>query len=1314
MAGKADFVEPVEAIPVSSNGHARVRAWRARADVALANPNVRFGQWVAAGLLGFLGLVGFVFPTPTSVLFLGAILGMLSALVALGIVLVYRANRIINFAAGDLGAVAGVLAVSLIVGPKWPFWPSLFAGLAAGVAMGAVVEFLFVRRFSRSPRLILTVATIGIATIMQGLQLIVPTWFGYDIAPQDFPQPFSWTMRWDPLIFRGGHLMVLLAVPLIGAGLAAFFRFTRWGRAVRASAESADRALLLGIPVRRIGTLVWVLAATLSALASVLRAPIVGVPIGQVLGPALLLRALAAAVIGRMENLTVTFFAAIGLGMIEQAVFWDTGRTLFADAVLFAVIMAALLIQRRHGARAEDTGRSTWEAVREIRPIPPELRNTPEVKWGLAGAAGAAGLFLVLYPLTLGPGRVNLFSFGVLTAMLGTSLIVLTGWAGQISLGQWAFAGVGGAVAGTMAQHEWNILIALLVAAVVGAAVSIALGIPSLRIRGPFLAVATLSFALASNSYFLNREFFGWVPQPGRITRPELFGKFDLESEYTFYFFVLVLFGLVLVAVRSMRRSRAGRVILAGRENERGAQAFGVSVMRSRLVAFAAAGFIAALMGAILVFHQHTMFDSPLRPENSLRLFSIVVFGGLGSVTGVLISAAFFTFFDFFVKTAEVRLITSGAGLLLVLLAFPGGVGQIVYDTRDRLLRGVARRRGIVVPSLVADLRVDDEGNPVVDVDADSDERRESSGWVQVIAAVRRALTWRPRARAGPTPSAPAGTLLQVRGLDVAYGQTQVLFGVDFDVREGEILALLGTNGAGKSTLLNAVAGIVEARAGSVMFQGRDITATPANRTVAEGVVLVPGGRGVFPTLTVEENLDLAGWLFRRDPEHVVRAREFVLDAFPILRERWNQRAGNLSGGEQQMLTLGQAFIARPKLLMIDELSLGLAPVLVEQLLEIVRAIHAQGTTVVLVEQSVNVAVTLADRAVFMEKGEVRFDGPTAGLLERPDLLRAVFLGGAASRDARANGGAGMARARARARHGDHGHFVEACEVCGREARTALDVREVSVGFGGIRAVDGVSFTVREGEIVGIIGPNGAGKTTLFDAISGFVPTVTGRVLLGDADVTGLSPDTRAMRGLGRSFQDARLFPALTVYENIAVGFERHVPTRDALAAFVGSPATRASERVVRERVEGLIELMSLQAYANKFVSELSTGTRRVVDLASVLAHEPTVLLLDEPSSGIAQRETEALGPLLLDIRARTGAGLVVIEHDMPLITAVSDRLIALDLGRVIAEGSPRAVTRDPLVVESYLGSSEEVIRRSGQQAGRARVRRGTAAGRRR
>ena len=1238
----------------------------------LSDPENRIGIQVAIGSLGFFVFVGILYPAPFPIVFLGLVLGSLSALVAMGLVLIYRANRIVNFAQGDLGGLAAVLAASLIVGSHWNFWPAAFVGLLCALALGGLTEFTVIRRFARAPRLILTVATIGLQEVFAAGQLALPKAFDFNLVPQP-PVPFSFRWSWFPVTFNAGHLLVLIAVPLVTLGLIAFFRFTDIGIAVRAQAESADRAALLGIPTKRIGTLVWVIAAGVSGLGVLLRLPIQGVGIGAVLGPSLMLRALAAAVIGRMESLPITFGAALVLGIVEQSVFFVSHSTIVVDAVMFAVILAALLFQRRRrGSRAEETGISTWTAVREIRPIPRELAKLPAVRYSVVALTLAVCVFLALAPLRMSSGTVSLFGVGLIFAMIIASLVVLTGWAGQISLGQLAFVAFGCAVGGTLAQQGKEFFVTLLAAGLMGAVTALAIGIPALRIRGLFLAVTTLAFAVATGTYFLNRDYFPWlVPDDAvRIFRPVLFNKFDLDSsEYAFYYFVLLCTFGVFGAVWSLRHSRTGRALVAVRDNTRAAQAFGISRVRAELVAFALAGFVAAFAGGILVYHQGRVPSIVLETPGNLTVFSMAVIGGLVSIPGALFGSAYLTILEYspLTRVPETRLFASGAGVLFILLLLPGGLGGLMYSVRDSLLRFVARRRNIIVPSLLADVRVLEEGETAT----------------PLTTAQHRPVRERDH----------DGAVLSVQDLDVAYGKTQVLFGVDFHVDRSEIVALLGTNGAGKSTLLGAISGLVTPVGGRISYHGegdggRDVTKAGPNETVAAGIVLMPGARGVFPSLTVEENLRLAAWLYRRDADYVRSVTEEVLGYFPVLRDRWRQRAGNLSGGEQQMLTLGQVFIAKPKVLMIDELSLGLAPLIVERLLAIVRKIHARGTAVVLVEQSVNVAITLAERAVFLEKGEVRFEGPTRELLRRPDILRAVFLQASASRD-------GKRRALGRVRKKP---FVARCDVCGREHGVALQTSDLSVSFGGIQAVDDVSIDIREHQIVGIIGPNGAGKTTVFDAISGFVQPASGRIVVDDIDVTDSSPDARALLGLGRSFQDARLFPAMTVRQAIATALERHVRVRDPIAAFLMSPAVRAAEKDVTREVDRLIDQLHLGAFADKFVGELSTGTRRIVDIACSLAHDPKVLLLDEPSSGLAQRETEALGPVLLELRESTGAALLVIEHDIPLITTVADELIALDLGRVIARGKPQTVIDHPAVVEGYLGSSEAAIRRSGRR----------------
>ncbi|MEY4362246.1 MAG: hypothetical protein RL391_1552, partial [Actinomycetota bacterium] len=516
--------------------------------------------------------------------------------------------------------------------------------------------------------------------------------------------------------------------------------------------------------------------------------------------------------------------------------------------------------------------------------------------------------------------------------------------------------------------------------------------------------------------------------------------------------------------------------------------------------------------------------------------------------------------------------------------------------------------------------------------------------------------------------------LLLLRQVKSGYDNRMVLQGVDMDMEEGEIVALLGTNGAGKSTLLKTISGTVEADRGAVIFDGRDITHAPPHEIAAMGIVQMPGGAGVFGSLTVRENLDLSGWTHRRDRDGVENAKAEALAMFPILAERLDQPAANLSGGQQQMLALAMSFVMRPRVLLIDELSLGLAPVIVGQMLPIIRRLADDGVTVVLVEQSVNVALTVAERAYFLERGEIRFAGPTAELLNRPDILRSVFLSGASA-----------AVGETAPSHAERGEGI------------ALSTHGVVTSFGGIRAVNDVSITVGEREIVGVIGPNGAGKTTLFDIISGFTPMTAGTIEIAGHDVTSASPNARAAAGLGRSFQDARLFPELTVRETLAVSLERWVGTKSALAAAMYLPPVFDSEQAVAQRIDELIEVLGLGDYQRKFVRELSTGTRRIVDLACLVAHRPTVILLDEPTSGLAQREVEALAPVVRRLRDDMGAALLIVEHDIPFISSVADRLVAMDQGAVVTTGPPAEVLAHPRVVESYLGTSSAAIARSGQ-----------------
>jgi ABC-type branched-subunit amino acid transport system ATPase component len=252
-----------------------------------------------------------------------------------------------------------------------------------------------------------------------------------------------------------------------------------------------------------------------------------------------------------------------------------------------------------------------------------------------------------------------------------------------------------------------------------------------------------------------------------------------------------------------------------------------------------------------------------------------------------------------------------------------------------------------------------------------------------------------------------------------------------------------------------------------------------------------------------------------------------------------------------------------------------------------------------------------------------------------------------------------------------------------------------------VQALSHVDLTVRAGEIVGLIGQNGAGKTTLMDCVSGFHRIDAderdgGAVIFRGVDVTAWTPAERARSGMGRTFQEARLFPSLTVTETLAVACERSVASRSMVADATRMPASYLAEDDTMARVRELVGMLGLERYAHTPTSVLSTGTRRIVELGCLLAEDPVLMLLDEPSAGVAQRETEALGPLLRRIRDHTGAAMLVIEHDMPLLSGLCDRLVAMELGSVIVEGPPADVLEHPAVVASYLGTDAAAINRSG------------------
>ena len=647
---------------------------------------------------------------PYGIVVAGAVLGTVTALLAMGLILIYRTNRFINFAYGSMGSLAGVTAIGLHLQKGVPFFLALVIGVALGIVVGFAVDVLVIRRFANSSRLILTVASIGLAQVLGGIELLVAAnVIEFPPLAGGFTIPLDLRIGLGVKTLTGDEMLSVLAVPPIILGLAWFLLKTDAGVAVRAAAENADRALLLGIPIRRLSTIVWMIAGGLAALTFVLKAPFTGIAPGvAATGPTVLLPPLAAAVVARMESLPVAFAAGIGLGVLEQVVRWNTsGTPTFNDVAFLVVILGALLLQRSKLSRAHDTGVATWSATGVLKPIPAQLRHLPEVRYARWAVLAVVAVLFVWLPSTWGQSDQFLAAVAMVWGMTAVGLVILTGWGGHISLGQFAIVGVGGWVGGAVvADHNPDFFVVVLLAGAAGAVVSLLVGLPALRIRGLFLAVTTLAFAIALNNYFLNFDNFPNLI-PDEVGRPLLFGRYDLSSEYAMYVTCLVFLALSVLVARGVRSARGGRVVIATRDNQRAADAAAVPTTSIKLSAFALAGVISGVGGALHVMLLGSLNPGTYDPVMSLDVFATAVIGGLGSIFGALLGVLLFQWLSTITALGDVRLLLTGAGLLFVLYALPGGLGQLVLAARDRLLRRVAERRGLLVPSLVADRRED-------------------------------------------------------------------------------------------------------------------------------------------------------------------------------------------------------------------------------------------------------------------------------------------------------------------------------------------------------------------------------------------------------------------------------------------------------------------------------------------------------------------------------------------------------------------------------------------------------------------------------
>ncbi|GAC1535574.1 MAG: branched-chain amino acid ABC transporter permease/ATP-binding protein [Acidimicrobiales bacterium] len=876
----------------------------------------------------------------------GVVLGLVYGVLGVGLVLVYRASGVVNFAYGETGALGAAVLAKLVLDEHWSWFLALPSVLVLGAAMGAATQLLVARRLAGRPKVALLTATIGLSQLLLVAQLLLPRI--REIAP--FPTPVHRHLRVGSVVVAGPDFVAIALVPAMVVGLALWLTRTPMGRALAAAGDNEDAAVLAGIRTGHVALAAWAIGGALATATAVLANPIQGVIVGrptEALGAGLLVRALAAGLVGRLRSLPIALVAGIGIGVVQGVADSGSVDPALADVAVLIVVLGALIVRRTPSA-----GRPTDGALVPVAPVPRRGARAAGSAWAAACVAAA-----VLVPLVAGrSSQLFFFSRVALYAVVGLSLVILTGWAGQLSLGQFALVGVGTFTVALLGADGVPFWAAVPVGAALGAGVSVLVGIPALRARGLELGIATLALAVAARSWLFTRSS---LLGPGGVVtahRGHLLWL-DLRGPVAYYEVCVV----VLVASSGMamiiRRGRLGRSLLAVRTNERRAASLGLSPPAVKLVAFALAGGLAGLAGSLLLGLRVRSGPGDFGPEESIRMLAITVIGGAGSPAGAVVGAVVILGIPaLFGSSAIAALLPSGIGLMVLVLLAPGGLAQLGSRVR----------------------------------------------------------------------------------LAVGYGPGTLMTRID---------------------------------------------PTPA------------GGRS---------------------------------------------GSGAASG-----------------------------------------------------------------------------------------------------------------------------------EVTPRAHASSLEVDGVSVSFGGRVALDSVAFGVAPSEVVGLIGANGAGKSTLLDVISGFTSADAGSVRLDGRDLAGMSPAARARGGVGRVFQDARLFDDLTVAE--AVGLA-------------------AGGRSQRERADEVIWLLGLEAAADTQCQALSTGLRRLGEVACTIVRGPSLVLLDEPTAGLAQRESEAFAPLLRGVHDSLGSTIVLVEHDIALVRAVADRVVCLSAGRVLADGAPGSVLADPAVVSSYLGAAPAMI----------------------
>ncbi len=958
----------------------------------------------------------------------GAISGAIYSLVGSGLTLSYSATGIFNFSYGAVAFSSAYLFYIFHSGLHWPIvWAAVMVIGVFAPLLGIVLNAAVFKPLARANESAKIMATVGLLLAIPALTEWITDGI-IDIFHVDIPNSSAVlqvgfppglgpvpqkTWHIPPKIpVTSNELVVVIAAAVCAVGLWFLMRRTSLGLQMRAVVDRHSLARIRGVDDAKTSRYAWVIGNVLAALAGVVAAPIIGAisTSGYI---TIMIVASAAAVIGGLRSIPLTFIGGLALGIFQNLVagYVKVDIAGFADSVPIVALIIALLILARDRSRLGGSAADDVPPLEYLTLLPMWRRAAPWV---------AATAFLVVYILFLADDFwAGTMAQGLALSLIFLSFVVVTGMGGMVSLAQATFSTMAGLTTGLLFnQYGVPFFLAILIALIVTGLLGFIVALPALRLGGLPLALATLALALLGDNVLFQWNWFdnnttGWT-----IPRPKI-GPLDLTSNRTMAICLLVLALVVMVLITNLKKSSWGRSIAAVRSSEVAASTSGVAPLRVKLGLFALSAVIAGLGGIFYVSFQSSVSNSTTPAiDGLLWLATVVLFGirrpaaavlaGIASAATPVIIQSGFHWWSWVpswlswngTQSTEIPLILFGLGAVGLARDPDGFLSQTSRRNHVRRMRRAALRAAAAGGGAIPPVAVVATGSPsgedgtaavatgiaaAVDAELGTAEEAIMAESTAASAEVQRheeELVSSGAINASSDVEDQPPGILDIRGLRVAYGDAEVLHGIDLSIATGQITGLFGVNGSGKSTLCSTVAGLVPASRGSITLDGVDITHMHAYRRVGQGVLVAPESRGVFPGLTVEENLVL-----RLDAAN----RDDVYERFPQLKERRRLLAGSLSGGEQQMLALAPVLVRPPKVVIADEPTLGLAPMVIAQVLDVFRELRDLGTTILLVEEKIRDVLQVADRAAFIELGRIVWSGERGSLDD--EQLVGAYLG---------------------------------------------------------------------------------------------------------------------------------------------------------------------------------------------------------------------------------------------------------------------------------------------------------------------------------